>query len=77
MTLYETVMKLIGPVQPVGETNEDARRLENLKNLIALVDTLLGDIDRVIPCKRRVEHSMKIAGKTADEFFTSLGITDE
>ena len=34
MTLYETVMKLVGPVEAVGETNQDQRALENLKELV-------------------------------------------
>ena len=34
MELYEIVMKLVGPVQPVGETRADEQRLANMKKAI-------------------------------------------
>ena len=32
--LYEIVMKLVGPVQPVGETRADEQRPANMKKAI-------------------------------------------
>ena len=43
MTNYDVVKKLIGEVRPVGETNEDNRRLENLKALCELMDEIHTD----------------------------------
>ena len=74
MELIGIVRKLVGPINPVGETNTDNERYENLKAMTELVDALVSDIDRVIPNKRRSEYSMKRAGEHADEFFNSLGI---
>ena len=34
MELYEIVMKLVGPVQPVGETRADEQRPANMKKAI-------------------------------------------
>ena len=76
MELHDIVMKLIGPVSPIGETNTDQNRFDNLKNLCELVNRLVYTIDSVIPNKERPEASMKKAGEYADKFLTDLGITD-
>ncbi len=74
MTNYDIVKKLIGPVYPIGETHEDAKRLENLKELTLLVDKLIFDIDAVGMQKDSHEWSVKEAGKFADKFLDELGI---
>ena len=76
MEIYDVVIKLVGPVKPVGETYEDDRRFENLKVLTALVDKLLTDIDTVGMEKSRVEFSRNRAGKYADDFLTKIGIEE-
>ena len=72
MEYYSIITKLIGPVDPVGETNADNARFENLRNLIELTDTLIGDIQRVSTSKDRPEHSMSRAGKMAGGFLSDL-----
>ena len=74
MEIYEIVVKLIGPIEPIGETNADNERLENLKEMTNLVDILIYDIGSVIKNKDRPEYSMKRAGKFADDFFDALGL---
>lgn len=76
MDVHEVVKKLIGPIQPVGSSNVDDKRFENLKAMTELVDKLLKDIDAVIYHKYCVAYTMKRAGKHADEFFTKLGIEE-
>ena len=76
MDIHEIVKKLVGPIDPVGETNADDRRFENLKVMTELVGELLTDIDRVIPNKERVEFSMKRAGEHADKFYDEIGIKE-
>lgn len=76
MELYDVVKKLIGEVEPVGETNEDNKRFENLKVLTGLVEKLIADIDNVYfqNCNSQ-EHSVKRAADFADNFMEkSLGI---
>ena len=48
MTTHDVVKKLIGNISPVGESNEDAKRLENLKEMCSLVEAILYDIDDII-----------------------------
>ena len=74
MDIHEIVKKLVGPIDPVGETHTDDNRFENLKVMTELVGELLTDIDRVIPNKERVEFSMKRAGEHADKFYDEIGI---
>lgn len=68
MELVDVVRKLVGPVRPVGETNADDERFENLKALTELVDALLGDINTLAPHRNRYEFSIKRAGEYAAKF---------
>jgi hypothetical protein len=72
MEYYEIIKKLIGPCAPVGETNEDKRRLEALRETICLVDLLVADIKEAASSKNRREDSMKKIGKEAQEFLDEL-----
>lgn len=75
--LKEIVMKLNGPIEPVGESHTDEVRLNNLKNLCDLVEDLVGEIQQICPNKDRVEYSMKEAGKYAHAFlYKRLGIEE-
>lgn len=75
MTVYDIVHKLIGPINPIGETNTDDRRFENLKDMTELVDQLLTDIDAVSYVnKDMAEFSRKRAAEYATKFFNQLGI---
>lgn len=79
MKVVDVVRKLIGPIEPVGESNEDDRRLNNLNELVTLVDMLIGDISMVARSKDRQEHSMKRAGRFAHSFLKDIegAIADE
>lgn len=73
MELHEIVMKLIGGVRPVGSTEIDNKRLENLEALTGLTDKLLSDIDEIArDNKNRVEYSMKTAGKHCEKFIKMI-----
>lgn len=75
MDIYEIVKKLVGKIDPVGESNTDEDRFENLKVMTALVDSLLTDIDYVITLNaNRTEYSRKRAGEFARKFFDRMGI---
>jgi len=77
MNLYEIVRKLTGPINPVGDAGQDARRLENLKVVCELVNTLVADIDRVASTPFVHKASVNEAQKVADQFLTStLGIKE-
>jgi len=76
MEIYDVVKKLIGPINPVGETNEDNRRFEYLKTTTNLVYKLVFDIDAVASHKDRIAYSINRAGQFADNFLTELGIEE-
>ena len=76
--IYEVVNKLIGRIEPIGETNADNRSLENLKEMTDLVDKLVSDIDRIASnYKNNHQYSMKEASNVANDFLDSLGIDRE
>ena len=72
MELKDVVLKLVGPVEAVGETNEDVRRLSNLKTLTILVDGLLYTISRAATAVSREEASMKAIGQHASKFLRNV-----
>ena len=68
---------LIGDVEAVGETNEDNRRLDNLKTLIDVTNWCLDGLDFAMESGQgRVEWSMQKISNTAqgtlDEYKTWL-----
>lgn len=69
MEIVDVVRKLIGPIEPVGETHTDNERLENIKVMTALVDELLQDISDVAKHEYSTEHSRKKSGRHAGSFF--------
>jgi len=72
MNNYDVVVKLIGPIRPVGETETDNIRLRNLMELSDLVHELVSDIHDVL--KDRYSHmaSVSKAGQKAEEILGSL-----
>ena len=77
MDIHEIVKKLVGEINPIGETTTDERRFENLQEMVGLVDNLLGDIDSIAhKYKNNHQHSMKKASKYASDFFDKLGIKE-
>ena len=77
MEIYDVVKKLAGNVSPVGETNEDNRRFENLKQTTELIDRLVFDIVDASKNKDRQEYSMKKAGTYAYKFLEELKLSLE
>jgi hypothetical protein len=73
MTHLEIVQKLIGPVTPVGETNEDQRRFENLKQMCELAGNLLNEIGKVgESANGRHEASVKKVAAYACVFLNNI-----
>jgi len=71
-TIYEVTSKILGKINPQGESNIDAERLENLKNTLKLSENLIDDIIEVSKNKERWESSMKVAGLKADKYLLEL-----
>jgi hypothetical protein len=65
-------MRLAGPVQPVGEHDQDQRRLANMKELTELTDRLLGEIYTASHAADRAEASMKAIGTHARDFMAAV-----
>lgn len=73
MSMEEVVMKLVGPVDPVGETREDDVRYNNLLSLLGLTESLIAKIEQVGNQSDRFEYSISRAGKQAKKFLKSTG----
>lgn len=69
MTHSDIVRKLIGKINPIGETETDNQRFKNLEQLCNLVENLLMDIDDVaFKNKDSHEYSVKRAADFAKKF---------
>jgi len=78
MTNFDIVNKLVGKINPVGETNTDNERFENLKEMCKLVDNFIVEIDNVgYENRESNEFSVKRAGEFATNFLkVTIGIKD-
>lgn len=72
MDYTEIVKKLVGNVEPVGETHTDDFRFENLQQMTALIDELLHEVCEVAKQKDRHEYSISKAGRHAHGFIKHL-----
>ncbi len=73
MTHTDIVRKLIGPINPIGKSEVDAERLENLKEFTNLVDALLQDLDQLVYDNRHAhEGSIKASRSFATQFLTEM-----
>lgn len=70
MDYLQIINKLIGPIEPVGETNADVHRYNNLKEQCKLVELLLAQINNVARKKDSHEYSVKRVGDYADQFLS-------
>jgi hypothetical protein len=78
MTNYDVVKKLIGAIRPVGETNTDNERFENLKEMCKLMDEIDTAIKEVAwDFRNSKEFSIKRAVEYADNFMKTVGASDE
>jgi hypothetical protein len=72
MEIYDIVKKLIGEISPIGETNVDNKRFDNLKLTTQLITDLINDVAEVGQYANRPEFSMSRAGKFAEKFLNIL-----
>ena len=77
MTNYDVVKKLIGNIRPVGKSEVDAERLENLKAMCELMNEIHTAIDAVAyDFKDDKQGSVKACVDFADNFLNKLGIVE-
>lgn len=70
--IYEVTQRLCGEIEPVGDSNIDRIRLQNLKDTIDVTESLIQDIIDVSKNKVRYESSMKVSGNTANSYLKEL-----
>jgi hypothetical protein len=69
MEIYDVVRKLVGEINPTGETNTDNQRYSNIEVLGELIDKLMQDIDYVA---NKSEYSYEYSVKRASNFAKKL-----
>jgi hypothetical protein len=72
MTYVDVVKKLIGNVQPCGDSCFDKQRLENLKIMCEIADNLIGELREASKAKNSQKNSMREIGQCADKFLSDV-----
>jgi hypothetical protein len=72
MTTYDVVKKLIGPITPVGQTDQDIVRYNNLYQMCHLVEDILAAISEVSGYTTSSEYSVNRAGNFAKDFIKEI-----
>ena len=70
--IVRVINKLVGDIEPVGDSTIDAQRYVNLDHMCKIVDELIYQIKEVRRYKHRDEYSMKRSGDYADKFLKDL-----
>ena len=65
MTLYDVVKKLVGCIEPYGDSCIDGIRSENLDEHVDITCNMVVDLIETAKFKNRSEHSIKIMGNKA------------
>lgn len=71
MTTFEMIKRLIGEVEPIGDSAIDEKRLVNLKELCDLTGQLIFEINRISNMESDL-HSVKQAADYARIFIIEL-----
>ena len=72
MELIDIVDKLVGRIDPIGDTAIDNERFENLKVYCELIDTMVRNIDDIAYNNMNSElSSIKKAADYASDFMTN------
>jgi hypothetical protein len=75
--VFEVVYKLIGPVDPVGETHTDDKRFENLKEFCKVTEQMLQVIHNVsYDYRNNHQFSMKRASTYCTKFLDDANIKE-
>lgn len=78
MENYDVVKKLIGPIEPTGESETDQQRIDALKQQTDLIFKLTQEIDRITWRMRDDNRStIKSWVKEADKFLHEIGFVNE
>lgn len=78
MTNFNVVEKLIGNIRPIGKTEVDEKRLENLKAMCKLMDEMHSAIYAVAyDFKDNKEYSVKECCDYAKKFISALGFSGD
>lgn len=72
MNLHEMVMRIIGPISPIGDSAVDEGRFANLEYAIDLANRLMFDIDCVARKCGSDLASVKKAGRRAKKFLAEV-----
>lgn len=59
----DMVFKVVGEIEPVGETYADDARFDHLQTILETLDILIDEVTFVLPCAKRCEYSMQRTGQ--------------
>lgn len=76
-SLYQVIMRLIGPIEPIGDPSTDQCRYNSLNRLLLTMEQLIIDIDELATKHKGSQiDSIRTIGHRCDQFLTSLNIQE-
>lgn len=74
LTPYDITKKLIGEIEPFGDSSVDEFRLENIHDMYELVEDLTWDLIKTSRFEDRQEESIKVMGHLAKAYLKDLHV---
>lgn len=74
MSISDILGKLLGEIQPIGETNEDNKRYENIQNYYEALSYIISCLSIASQNKDRQEYSMQKIGKECYDILKEYGL---
>ena len=71
-TILEVINKLVGDIEPYGESRHDEIAYDNQEELIYIIRELIGALGANSRYKNRVEYSVKKIGERAHDSLKDL-----
>lgn len=72
LSIPEMVLKIVGPICPVGDSNIDAMRYDHLREMTSLVNCLLTEIILVAQMIHSPEASVHRSAEYAQDFLDGI-----
>lgn len=77
MEIDEILIRLLGEIEPWGETNIDTLRFKNVENYKVALEFIINKLSRASKAKDRPEYSMQKIGKECFDILREFGLEED
>lgn len=77
LEIDEILMRVLGEIEPWGETNIDTLRFKNVENYKVALEFIINKLSRASKFKDRREYSIQKIGKECFDILIEFGLEEE